>query len=60
MGYGDFSAITRNKDARKKALNYIKPNEIEEIIKYSLNSFDSLMGDELYEEYANYIESLCN
>ena len=59
MGSGDYSSITRKNDARKIAIDNIKPNEVLRLIKSSLGIDYVRKVDELYELYANYIEKIC-
>lgn len=59
MEYGDYSAITRNNDARKMAIENIKPNDIVKLIKKTLGIEHVRKQEELYELYADYIENLC-
>ena len=60
MEYGDYTAITRKNNARKIAADNINPDEVFNIIKFTLNSNEDEKENELYEKYANYIEGLCN
>lgn len=59
MECGDYSVITRNNDARKIAIDNIKPNDVLGLIKSSLGIDYVRKVDELYELYANYIEKMC-
>lgn len=59
MEYGDYSAITRKNDARKLAIDNIKPEDVIELIKSSLGINYVRKEEELYELYADYIENLC-
>ena len=59
MESGDYSGITRKNDARKIAIDNIKPNEVLGLIKSSLGIVYVRKVDELYELYANYIEKIC-
>ena len=60
MEYGDYTAITRNNDARKIATDKINPKEIMDLIRFTLKSNSDEKENELYEKYADYIERLCN
>lgn len=59
IGYGDYSTITRNNDARKNAIDNIEPSEVVKLIKNSLSIEHVKKEEELYELYAEYIENLC-
>jgi len=59
MSYGDYATITRNNDARKNAIDNIKPNEVIGLIKGSLGIDYVKREEELYQLYADYIENLC-
>jgi len=59
MYYGDYATITRNNDARKNAIDNIKPNEVIGLIKGSLGIDYVKREEELYQLYADYIENLC-
>ena len=59
MQYGDYSAITRNNNARRMAIENIVPTEVVSLIKYSLGIEHVKKEEELYELYAEYIENIC-
>ena len=59
MSYGDYSIITRNNDIRKMAIDNISADEVLWLIKKSLGIDKVVREEELYELYAEYIESLC-
>ena len=62
LTYGDYSGITRTNNARKIAKEKLLPEEIEEIIKISLEKNGYIIESEsdLYELYATHISHICN
>lgn len=58
----NYNYITRNNDARDIAKKHIKPEEVIDIIKKSLetNGYIIEKEEDLYELYANHIKYLCN
>lgn len=62
LTYGDYSGITRNNNSRTLAKEKLLPEEIEEIIKISLEKNGYIIESEsdLYELYATHISHLCN
>ena len=61
LTYGDYSGITRTNNARKIAKEKLLPEEIEEIIKISLEKNGYIIESEsdLYELYATHISHIC-
>jgi len=61
MQNSEYNCITRNNNAREIAKNYLKPEEIKEIVKKSLEKNGYIIENEedLYEIYATHIEHLC-
>ena len=62
LTYGDYSGITRTNNARTIAKEKLLPEEIEEIIKISLEKNGYIIESEsdLYELYATHISHICN
>lgn len=62
MKYNNYDCITNNNNARILAKEYIKPEELENLIKKSLetNGYIIEKEEDLYELYATHIEYLCN
>ena len=62
LTYGDYSGITRTNNARKIAKEKLLPEEIEEIIKISLEKNGYIIESEsdLYELYATHISHISN
>ena len=62
LTYGDYSGITRTNNERKIAKEKLLPEEIEEIIKISLEKNGYIIESEsdLYELYATHISHICN
>jgi len=62
MQTNDYDCITRTNNARNKAKENIRPDEIKKIIKNTLetNGYILETEQELYWLYANHIEYLCN
>jgi len=62
MQANDYNCITRTNNARKMAQEHIRPEEIKNIIKQSLEASGYIIENEadLYELYATHIEYLCN
>ena len=58
----NYNYITRNNNARDMAKKHIKPEEVIDIIKKSLetNGYIIEKEEDLYELYANHIKHLCN
>lgn len=61
MKNNNYDCITRNNNAREIAKSYINPEEVEKIIKKTLETNGYLIEHEedLYELYATHIEYLC-
>lgn len=59
ISYGDYSSITRKNDARKIAIENIKPEDVVCLIKQTLKIEYVKKEARLYELYAEYIENLC-
>lgn len=62
MSRNDYSLITRNNNARKLAKENLKPEEIVEIIKKTLETNGYILENEidLYELYVTHIENISN
>lgn len=62
LTYGDYSGITRTNNARTIAKEKLLPEEIEEIVKISLEKNGYIIESEsdLYELYATHISHICN
>ena len=62
MHNNDYMSITRTNKARKMAQEHIKPEEVPEILKRSLETNGYIIENEsdLYELYATHIEYLCS
>lgn len=59
ISYGDYSSVTRKNDARKIAVENIKPEDVVLLIKETLKIDYVKKESSLYELYADYIEKLC-
>ena len=61
MSRNDYSLITRNNNARKLAKDNLKPEEIIETIKKTLETNGYILENEidLYELYVTHIEKIC-
>jgi len=62
MKNNNYESVTRKNNAREIAQKHLKPKEIENIIKKSLetNGYIIENEEELYELYATHIEHICN
>lgn len=61
LSYGDYSGITRELNSRAQAINNIKKDQVEQIIKESLKEKNLLQENkQIYLTYAEYIEYACN
>ena len=58
LSYGDYSGITREGNSRVQAINNIKPEQVDSIIKYSLKEkgFLNESDKQIYLTYAEYID----
>lgn len=58
LSYGDYSGITRGGNSRVQAINNIKPEQVDSIIKYSLKEkgFLNESDKQIYLTYAEYID----
>ena len=57
LSYGDYSGITRELNSRAQAINNIKKDQVEQLIKESLKEKNLLQEDkQIYLTYAEYIE----
>ena len=58
LSYGDYSGITREENSRVQAINNIKPEQVDSIIKYSLKEkgFLNESDKQIYLTYAEYID----
>ena len=61
MSKNDYSLITRQNNAREVAKTNIKPNEVVNIIKRTIETNGYILENEieLYELYTTHIENLC-
>lgn len=62
MQDNNFECITRKNNARTLAKEYLKPEEIKEIVEKTIEKNGYIVEEEsdLYELYAKHIECLCN